>query len=50
MIKDLFTCEICKCKTPREFEGGDKNVCANCVPQWWKFAENYYYEKQNKDY
>ena len=30
--KNSFTCEICKCLTPKECEGSEPNTCAMCMP------------------
>lgn len=27
-----FVCEICHCITPIYCEGGEPNVCADCIP------------------
>lgn len=31
-VNTHFICEICHCVTPIEFEGGEPNTCAMCVP------------------
>lgn len=30
--EDTFTCEICKCVTPKRCEGSEPNTCADCMP------------------
>lgn len=29
---NTFICEICHCETPRQYEGAEPNVCADCLP------------------
>lgn len=33
MKEKYFVCEVCKCKTPLKYEGGQPNTCENCVPK-----------------
>ena len=30
--KESFICEICKCETPKLYEGSEPNTCAMCMP------------------
>lgn len=30
---DCFECDICHEITPKEYEGAEPNVCANCYPE-----------------
>lgn len=30
---DYFECEICKCLTPKKYEGTEPNTCEMCMPK-----------------
>ena len=30
--KESFVCEICKCETPKIYEGSEPNTCSMCMP------------------
>lgn len=32
MQEEMFVCEICKCHTPKRYEGAEPNTCQQCMP------------------
>lgn len=31
--EETFVCEICHCKTPKQYEGTEPNTCEMCMPK-----------------